>query len=128
MAATLLLDRQAWDLVLDVEGDIAVATEPYSLAQDAASAIKLFVGESFWDTEAGVPYMTQILGKRIPLALLKQFFIEAALTVPDIVSAQFFVSMFSDRILSGQIQVVSLSGETSLAPVTFVASNPQGLG
>jgi hypothetical protein len=36
--------------VLDAEGNIAVASEPYSLAQDAASAIKTFAGEVFWDT------------------------------------------------------------------------------
>jgi hypothetical protein len=30
---TLLLDTVAWDLVLDVNGNIAVADEPYALAQ-----------------------------------------------------------------------------------------------
>lgn len=34
MASTLLLDTLAWDLAVDAAGNIAVATEPYSLAQD----------------------------------------------------------------------------------------------
>lgn len=127
MGSTLLLDQAKWDLVLDASGNIAVASEPYSLAQDAASAIKTFLGEVFWDTTVGVPYLSQILAHRPPLALLKQFMTDAALTVPDVVSAQFFVHSLTDRILSGEIQVVSTSGAVSSAPV-FVPINPQGSG
>ena len=39
---TLLLRPDTWDLTLDSAGNIAVAENPYALAQDAASAIKLF--------------------------------------------------------------------------------------
>ena len=42
---TLLLTTDAWDLTVDVSGNIAVADEPLALAQDAASAIRLFAGE-----------------------------------------------------------------------------------
>ncbi len=120
---TLLLDLANWDLVLNASGNIAVADEPYSLAQDAASAIRTFAGECYWNTTFGIPYF-RILGTNIPLALLKQALIDAALTVPDVVSAQVFISALTDRALSGQVQVVSSSGETS-GPTAFSVINPQ---
>lgn len=124
---TMLLDLADWDLVVNAAGDIAVATEPYSLAQDAASAIRTFAGECYWNTLVGVPYLSQILGKNLPLPLLKQALINAALTVPDVVSAQVFVSALTERTLAGQVQVVSSSGEVS-GIASFVAINPQGSG
>jgi hypothetical protein len=126
MASTLLLDTDLWDLMLDADGNIAQATEPYSLAQDAASAIKTFLGECFWDTTIGIPYQTQILGQRPPIALLKQQLIVAALTVPTVVSAQAFILQFTDRTVVGQVQVVGQDGQASTAQ--FTVSNPQGGG
>jgi hypothetical protein len=69
---TLLLDTATWDLVLDVKGNIAIASEPYSLAQDAASAIKTFLGEVWYDTTQGVPYFEQILGKPPNVELMRR--------------------------------------------------------
>jgi hypothetical protein len=123
---TLLLDQVAWDLVLDARGNIAVASNPYSLAQDAASAIRTFVGECYFDTIEGIPYL-QILGKNVPVPLLKQYFVDTALTVPGVVSAQVFLSDLSDRRLIGQVQIVSSDGDVSAAPI-FVPVNPQGAG
>lgn len=124
---TLLLDTGSWDLVLNAAGNIAVATEPYSLAQDAASAIKTFLGEVFFDTTVGVPWLTQILGQTPSLALLKAQLAAAALTVPDVGSAQVFISSFNDRVITGQVQTTQAStGQTSAANFTVV--NPQGSG
>ena len=53
---TLLLDQTTWDLTLDANNNIALAAEPYAFAQDAASAIRLFQGELWYDTTRGVPY------------------------------------------------------------------------
>lgn len=110
MADTLLLDRSTWDLVLDVSGNIAVASDPYSLAQDAASAIKLFQGELWYDTSQGIPYFQQILGQAPHFSYMKAQFIKAALTVPGVVAAQVFISGFQDRIISGQVQVTNQVG------------------
>src|ERR1700676_4545555 len=105
MASTLLLDTVAWDLLRDAAGNIAVASEPYSLAQDAASAIMTYQGEAFWDTTIGVPYLTQIFGKSPTIEQLKSLFTTAALTVPDVISAKCFISQASNRAVAGQIQV-----------------------
>lgn len=103
---TLLLDVGEWDLVLDVFGNIAVATNPYSLAQDASSAARLFQGELWYDTTKGVPYWSSILGvSPPPISLMKAKYIEAAKTVPDVVDARCFISSVADRRVGGQIQV-----------------------
>lgn len=112
---TILLDSSTWDLVVDSNGNFAACTEPYSLAQDAASAIRTFIGEVYYDTTLGVQY-TEILGESPPLALLKQLLTDAALTVPDVTAAQVFISSITGRVVSGQVQVTSATtGFTSAA-------------
>lgn len=110
---TLLLDLTDWDLVVDVNGNIAVATDPYSLAQDAASAIKLFSGELWYDTTQGIPYFQTTLGKFPSLALLKQQFVAAALTVPGVTAARCFITGVSGRRLTGQVQTTDAAGNVA---------------
>ena len=126
MAQTLLLSAN-WGLTLDAFGNIAVADPDYSLAQDAASAIQTYLGECYFDTTIGVPWLTQILGQPLNLALLKQQLIIAALTVPGIASAQVFISSFANRTISGQVQVVS-TATGQLAFSNFTVASPQGSG
>lgn len=109
---TLYLDTSVWDLAVDASGNIAMATEPYALAQDAASAIRTFAGEVYYDTAQGVPYWVQTLGQTPPLALVKAQMIDAALTVPGVASAVVYFSGFTGRALSGQIQVKTTAGQT----------------
>lgn len=118
---TLLLDTVLWDLVIDLKGDIAVASNPYALAQDAASAGLLHktdgVGELYYDTVPGVPY-DQILGKSPSLALFKAYFEAAALTVPGVASAKCIIAGVQQRTVTGQIQVTSDTGETAAVVIT----------
>jgi hypothetical protein len=124
---TLLLDVAQWDLVLDARGNIAVASDPYSLAQDAASAIKTFLGEVFWDTTIGVPYLQQIFGVAASLALVKAQLADAALTVPETTAAQCFITAFTQRNLQGQVQVTSqTTGQTAVMPFTVLNPLPGG--
>ena len=115
MANTLLLDRTLWDLVLDTSGNIAMASAPYALAQDAASAIRLFQGELWYDTAKGVPYFSQVLGQFPPVALLKSLFEAAALTVPSVVAARCYITSIAGRQASGQVHVTDTAGITSIA-------------
>jgi hypothetical protein len=112
---SLLLDRTTWDLCVDASGNIAMASPPYALAQDAASAIKLFSGELFYDTSQGIPYFAQILGHFPPLALMKAQFVAAAITVPGVASAVCFISSIVNRKVSGQVQITDTSGTVSAA-------------
>ena len=110
---TLLLDRTLWDLCLDANGDIACATEPYSIAQDVASAVKTFIGECWYDITQGIPYFENILGQRPPLQYLKAQIEKTALTVPDVASARCMFVSFDDRTITGQIQIIDKTGESN---------------
>lgn len=112
--SSLLLDS-TWDLMVDANGNIAVCDSPYALAQDAATAIRLFLGELYYDTSKGVPYFDQILGHATPLNLLKARFEAAALTVPGVVAAQCFISSIQGRKVSGQVTVTDSLGQTQTA-------------
>lgn len=103
----MYLDPVQWDLVLDTNGNIAIASDPYSQAQDAASAMRTFDGEVFYDTTLGVPYFPNILGALPPITYLKAQFVAAALTVPGVTGAVVFFSSFINRILGGQVQITT---------------------
>jgi hypothetical protein len=113
---TMLLDVSTWDLVVDIDGNVAVASDPYSQAQDAASAIRTFQGEVYYDTSLGVPYWPKVLGLAPSLAELKNLFNVAALAVPDVVTAQSFINAIgNDRTVRGQVQTTNSSGQTGAA-------------
>lgn len=112
---TVLLDVSKWDLVLDVSGNLAVASDPYSKAQDAASAIKTFQSEVWFNTTLGVPYFQSILGYRPNVSLMKAKFTDAAKTVPGVVSATVFITSIEGRRVTGQVQVSDAAGNVSAA-------------
>lgn len=107
---TLLLNPESWDLMVTSSRDIAVAAEPYAFAQDAASAIRLFRGEDYYDVERGLPYWDQILGRWPTIQLMKAKFVAAAKTVPGVVAAQAFIESIEDRRPKGQVQVTDREG------------------
>jgi len=111
MADTLLLDRTAWDCCIDAVGNIAMAGATYSMVQDVASAARLFLGELYYGPPTqGVPYFTDALGQPFPTPLLKAKLIDAALSVPGVLSAQVFLTAISSRGVSGQIQIKTTAG------------------
>lgn len=110
---SLLLDQSVWDLVLDVNGNIALAAAPYSVAQDVASAIRTFLGECWYNTTLGLPYWQEILGQLPPLNYISQQMITQSLTIPNVVSAKVTFQSFTDRVLSGQIQIIDTDGATN---------------
>lgn len=116
MPSTLLLDQQTWDLCRDAYGNIAVAAEPYAIAQDVASAVRTFRGEAWYDTSVGVPYWQDILGKRPPLPLIKKDIVTEARRVFGVQSAQCFITSMKDRVVTGQVQVATADG---VLPVNF---------
>lgn len=107
---TLLLDQTVWDLVLDANGNIAMAQAPYAIAQDVASATRTFLGECWYNNNYGLPYWQQILGEFPPLQYVAEQIEAQALTVPDVVAAQATFSSFENRSLAGQIQIIDTDG------------------
>lgn len=109
---TQLLDVLRWDVILDADGNIAVASDPYSSAQDVASACRTFLGEVYYDTTLGVPYIGQILGQEPSIAFVKAQLEAAAETVPGVTNAVAFVTSLKGRTLGGQIQFTDRNGAT----------------
>lgn len=111
---TLLLDQEAWDLCIDSNGNIAVASEPYAQAQDAASSMRTFVGEVWYDQARGIPYFDKVFGHAPSLPLLRAYLEEAALLVPGVVEARAYFTAFKDRRLTGQVQTRNTAGQVSV--------------
>lgn len=110
MTTSLLLDQKTWDLTTDINGNIALASEPYSTAQDVACALRTFLGEPYFDTSQGVKYLQLILGKFSPLSVIKAELTRVALDVTGVVSAVAYVTTLVNRNLVGQVQVTLESG------------------
>lgn len=108
---SMLLDRSTWDLVVDAHANIAVADDPYSQAQDCASAQRTFAGECWYDTTKGVPYWSDVIGKRLSAAFLRSKLVGAAKTVPGVRAARvFFTGLSASRELTGQTQITDSTG------------------
>ena len=110
---TLLLDRDAWDLVLDANGNIAMAGAPYSIAQDVASAIRTFLGECWYDGAQGLPYWLDILGHYPPLQYVRQKITDAAMSIPNVAEVKVLFVDFTGRALTGQVQIIDKQGKES---------------
>lgn len=111
--STLLLDASAWDLVLDSNGNIALARPPYAVAQDVASAIRLFLGELWYDTTQGIPYWQQLLEQNPTTSQVVSAFNTAALTVPGVATANTVITSVADRKISGQVQFTTTDGTST---------------
>lgn len=120
---TLLLDTELWDLAVDAVGNIAMASDPYSMAQDAASNIRTFEGEVYYNTTLGVPYWEQVLGQAPPISLMKALWNAAGLEVPGVVGARTFITEWVDRTVRGQVQVTDSAGVVSAAGFTTSESS-----
>lgn len=108
-----LLDQTQWDGVLDANGNIAVATAPYSIAQDAACQVKTFRGECWYDSSQGVPYWQGILGGAPPASFVKANLEQQALLVPDVATANATVPpVNSSRGLTPTLTVTDTDGNT----------------
>lgn len=108
---TLFLNPNTWDLSIDDEGNIALAKDPYAKAQDVASAVRLFKGELYYALEKGIPYFDETLGKKQSYSLYQYRLEQAALSVPDVVSAKANVKGGDGRILSGSISFTDKKGK-----------------
>ena len=107
---SLLLNKITWDLTLDTSGNIATTTDPYAMAQDVATACRLFDLELWYDTTKGIPYFDEILGERPPAALVRARLVKAAMSVPGVVSARAYIDKIENRILTGRVQFTDITG------------------
>ena len=107
---TLLLNPSNWDLLLDASGNIAMATDPYAVEQDVASAMRLFLGELYYDTSKGVPYFSEILGESPSMSYIASQLRLAALTVPEVIDATITAIWGTTRNVQCTCQLTTLYG------------------
>jgi hypothetical protein len=111
---TLLLDLDSWDLTV-VNGNIALATGKYAIAQDVASACRTFRDEVWYDLSQGIPYLlrgtnvsgAEILGQNPPVQYIKYQLVTTGETVPDVTSITCYLTGpdKATRQLGGQLQI-----------------------
>lgn len=125
MTTTLLLDEN-WDLTLDASGNLAVVGRPYETAQDVASAVRLFLGELWYDTTQGVPYFEAILGQLPSLQFMKVKFIAAGITVPNVAKIACFLTGpdRQTRVVGGELQITDIDGTLLLTATQTIAGFP----
>lgn len=93
----------------DGAGSIAITTGAYELAQNVACAVRLFLGEQYYQQDMGVPYDT-ILGKQVPLSYVSAAIEKQALTVVGVVKARCIIDDLSNRQLRGRIVFTDETG------------------
>lgn len=102
-------DGSGWDIYADASGQLAVNTGGLAIAQDVASAVRVFQGESWYNAAAGVPYFQRIFGgARVSLQFVKQCLISAGSIVPGVSSIVCYLTGPNrDRTVGGQLQIYS---------------------
>lgn len=113
---TLQLDTETWDLTLDGNGNLAIANDEYATAQDVASACLVFSGECYYDNTLGIPWKTDVLGKRPSAGFIAQKMQAEAKKLPIVKDAKAVV--FFDRktrTTRGTIRVTDIDGNTAEA-------------
>lgn len=110
---TLFLMPNTWDLALDRRGNIAIARDIYAIAQDVASACRVFTRDLYFDQEAGIPYLEEILGHtKYSLALYRTQLEDQAKTVPEVETAQAILSTMDNRVVTGRIEFTTTDGRS----------------
>jgi len=116
---TLLLDWDTHDLCLDSLGNIALASAPYAVAQDAETQVSTFLGECWYDTSQWVDWWGQILGKDPPASVVISLIEIQALLVPDVKQVKITLAGITTpgREGVGQMLVTDTDSNTSLIPL-----------
>lgn len=110
------LDTGTWDLTTDGQGFMAVSNGPYAVAQDVASCELVFSGECYYDKTLGLPWKTEVLGKRPSPGYIQQKMQTEALKLPIVDKA--LANVFFDkntRTMRGTIRVTDINGDISQA-------------
>jgi len=115
---TWLLDWSTGDSCLDAAGNIAVASAPYAVAQDVATALSTFRGECWYDNSLGVPYWQGVFGQRPPASYVTSQLEAQAGLVPDVARTQATVGGTNVRRgLIGQVLITDTDGNQTTLPL-----------
>lgn len=115
---TLFLDKN-WDVTTDGNGNIATTKgqQAYGIAQNVANAVRLFTNDAYFDQARGIPHFDIELGRVPPMSVLRSRIRQAALEVEGVATAEITFLSFEGRVLTGEIQITTTSGETASVAV-----------
>lgn len=111
---TLKLDANVWDLTLNGNGEIAIATDAEAVAQDVASACLVFYGECYYDNTLGIPWKSEVLGMRPTAGYIASKLEREAKKLPIVDQA--LATVFFDkttRTVRGAIRVTDNEGNNA---------------
>ena len=113
MASTIALSTASWDLTLNAQKHIAIATGAQSIAQQVACAIRVWLGELYYDTTQGINFIA-IFTRTSNTSVLAASINAVALLVPGVLSAKTTLAPLNTTTR----QVSSLSGVISIVTTT----------
>lgn len=105
---TLFLKVDTWDLAIDTQGNLAIATEEYQQAQDICTSCRVFYSDDYYNKTDGIPYLESIMGKsNYPISLYQRHLHDRSMLVSGVVSIDVKLFPLKDRIMSGTIDFVN---------------------
>ena len=101
---TFFLIPETWDLAIDTQGNIAIATDVYQQAQDISTSCRVFYGDDYYNRTDGIPYLQKILGKHnYPMSLFQRNLHDRSMLVNGVVSVDVNLYPLENRIMRGTI-------------------------
>lgn len=88
------------------------------MAQDVASACKLFLSELWYDTSKGVPWFEDVLGHAPSQGLMQALIEQATLTVPGVVAARCTIDAVANRQVTATVRFTDETGRTNEVRLT----------
>lgn len=110
---SMALDNVNWDISLDGDGNFALVTDAEAVAQNVATLLRTFQGECYYDTDRGIPYFTQILGRDYAPSVIMGLYNKAAKTVPYVTTARTTITGISNRLVTGKVEVTNSIDSTT---------------
>ncbi len=102
-------------------GRANLASQSEAVAQRVKTRLWLILGEWFMDTEAGIPYLTEILGNRVDLGRAEATFKEAITGTEGVLELISFsvVADTTTRKLTVSASVATIYGDISITGISI---------
>ena len=108
---SLMLTGQ-WDLALTPGGNLATVDGTARIEQDVSTYERVFQGEQWYNTAAGVPYLDREIASLPPIELVRERARRRALEVLGVAEASVELDALDQRVLTGRIKVTTSDGES----------------
>lgn len=109
---SLLLNND-WDISLDSNGDLKMATDNYSIAQNSACRCRAFTNDMYFNQKDGVPHFLVDISQRPNISVVAAAMEKVARGTEGVSEAAMTdIAVSTDRTLEGTIILTLDNGET----------------